>query len=133
MADNRPSKTLTLESGRELTMPYLVFNDILRFVGTLEEAMTGLLTNQDTRDLVLRRVFTDSSVPVEDIKDLIKVEELEVDIFEIDEILGWVMEHITYFFMKTAERLQAGAAKFPEIAKRMSSVHFENGTTPSTP
>lgn len=132
MADNRPSKTLTLESGVELKMSYLVFNDVLRFVGTVEEAMTGMLMSQDTRDLVLRRMLTDSDRPVEDVKDLIKVEDLEVDIFEIDEILGWVMEHVTYFFMKTAERLQAGTAKFPELAKKMSSNRSETGTTPST-
>lgn len=115
----RPDKTLKLpESGLEITMTYMVFNDILRFVGTLEEAMQSLLVNQETRDLVLRRLLTKSEKPVEDVKDLIPVEEMNIDIFEMNDALGWTMEHIAYFFMKTATTMQDRVAKFPEFARK---------------
>lgn len=134
MADKRPDKSIKIESldNKEIKMSYTLFNDLLRFVGTMDEAMSSILTSQDTRDLVLRRVLTDSDKPVEDVKDLIPVEDIEIDVFEIEDILGWVMDHVTYFFMKTAVRLKTGAEKFPEVAKaiKTSSSPSETGTQP---
>lgn len=130
---HRPAKELTLpESGITLTMTYVVFNDILRYVGGIEEAMTSVMTNQDVRDLIIRRLLTDNRTPVEDLKDLIKLEDVEVDIFELDDMLAWTMEHVTYFFMRTASKMQATVSRFPEVSEKMktSSVPSENGSTP---
>ena len=134
MASNekRPEKSLTLESGQVLTMTYVVFNDILRYVGSVEEAMSSMMTNQDVRDLVVRRLLTDNKKPVEDLKDLIPLEDVDIDIFELDDILSWTMEHVTYFFMRTASKLQASVTKYPEMMEnltKMSSSHLENGST----
>lgn len=130
----RPEKTLKLaESGTELTMNYVVFNDILRFVGGIDEAMISIMTNQEVRDLIIRRLMTDNKKPIQDIKDLISPEEMDVDIFEIEDMLTWVMEHVTYFFMRTATSMQVSVSKYPEmLAKmKMSSNPSENGSTPS--
>lgn len=129
----RPDKSLELkESGITLTMTYVVFNDILRYVGSIEEAMSSIMTNQDVRDLVIRRLLTDNKKPVEDLKDLIPLNEVEVDIFELDDMLSWTLEHITYFFMKTASKMQASLTRFPELAEKMktSSSPSETGLTP---
>lgn len=133
MADNRPEKTLTLESGTVLKMTYTIFNDLLRFLGTVDEAVNSAFNSQDTRDLIVRRLLTEGDKPVEDVDQLIPVEQLDalVDIFEIDLIVAWVMEHVTYFFTKMAERVQASTAKNPKLAQKMmttSSDPSESGT-----
>ena len=124
----RPEKELVLEeSGKTLKMTYLMMNDILRYVGSPDEAMSLLLTSQDTRDLVIRRLLTDTDKPIEDLKDLMPVSEVNeiVDIFEIDDIIAWTMEHVTYFFMRTADKLSKAALKFPELQVKIP-------TTPSS-
>lgn len=128
---NRPSKELVLEeSGKTLVMTYAIFNDILRFVGGMEEAMVSVMTNQEVRDLIVRRIFTEKK-SIGDLEDLISVDDIEVDIFELDDILAWTMEHVTYFFMKTATRMQASVAKYPEMLEKMktSSNLSETGST----
>jgi hypothetical protein len=132
MADtSRPDKELVLkESGITLRMSYVVFNDILRYVGSAEEAMTQIMINQDIRDLIIRRLLTDHKKPVNDIKDLIPIEEVEIDIFELDDVLAWTMEHVTYFFMRTATKMYDSVSKFPEVAEKMktSSNRFKTGS-----
>ena len=129
----RPEKTLKLEeSGIELKMSYLMLNDILRYVGAMEDAVTQIMSNQDTRDLIVRRLLTDNDKPIENMEDLIPMNEVEIDFFDVEDILAWTMEHITYFFMRTAEKIQAATQKYPEVAQRMKSLdHSENGSKPS--
>lgn len=131
---DRPAKELTLEdSEATFRMTYVVFNDILRFVGNIDEAMVSIMTNQEVRDLIIRRMLTDNDKPIQDIKDLIPSEQVSIDIFEIEDVLAWVMEHVTYFFMKTATRIQESVGKYPEMLQRMktSSDHSKTGSTPS--
>lgn len=129
----RPEKSLKLEdSNMELTMTYVVFNDILRFVGTIDEAVISISTDQRVRNLIVRRLLTDNKKPINDDEDLIALEDVELDIFEIDDILAWVMEHVTYFFMKMADKIQVSVAKYPEMQeKMMSSDPSETGSTNS--
>ena len=119
---DRPSKELHLEeSDVTLTMTYVVFHDILRFVGNINEALTSLSSDQETRDLVLRRLVTDAKKPVKTIDDLVSSEEVTIDIFEIEDALSWVMEHVTYFFMRTASKMSGAIQKFPEVQKLMET------------
>ncbi len=119
---DRPDKELILkDSGMTIKMTYVVFNDILRYVGSIEDAMTSVMTNQDIRDLIIRRLLTDNKKPVEDLKDLIPLEDVEVDIFELDDMLAWTLEHVTYFFMKTASKMQASMTRFPEMVEKMKT------------
>ena len=130
----RPDKELVLEdSGMTFKMTYVVMNDILRYVGGPDEAVTAILTSQDTRDLILRRLLTDNKKPIEKLEELIPVEDVELDIFEIDDALAWVMEHVTYFFMKTADKVMKAVGRYPEIAQKMttSSDPSETGSKPS--
>ncbi len=132
MADKleRPEEEIKV-TGREepIRMTYVIFNDILRFVGTPDEAIASIMTSQDTRDLILRRLLSNYKKPIEDSKDLIPVEEMGISIYEIDDVLAWVIEHVTYFFMSQAEKLQKRMKKYPEQAKKMmSSDRSETGT-----
>lgn len=130
---NRPDKELVLEeSGITLKMTYVVFNDILRYVGSIEDAMLSIMSNQDVRDLIIRRLLTDHKKPVEDITDLIPMNEVEVDIFELDDILSWTMEHIAYFFTRTATKMEESVSRVPGLKEKMktSSDLSESGSTP---
>lgn len=128
----RPEKILKLDDGTELTMTYLMMNDILRYVGGPEEAMLSIMNNQETRDLIVRRLLTKNGKAIEKMEDLIPLDEVEIDFFDVEDILAWTLEHVTYFFMKTAEKMQGAVAKYPEVAARMtSSDPSETGSTAS--
>lgn len=136
MASNaapRPEKSIKLEeSGLEFTMTYVLLNDILRFVGNIDEAVLALTTDQRTRNLVIRRLLTDNKKPVNEDADLIPMEEVEIDIYELDDLLAWVMEHITYFFMRMADKVTKSVGKYPDMMKQMmSSDPSETGSTAS--
>ncbi len=129
----RPDKSLKVDSLEEpIVMTYVVFNDILRFTGTVDEALNSVMTSQETRDLILRRLLSDAKKPIRDIDELVPVEhvdEIGLDFFEIQDILGWTMEHITYFFMSQGLQMQQRMARFPEMLEKMSSSPSENGST----
>lgn len=128
----RPSKSYKLENGEEVVMTYTIFNDIVRFVGSVDVAVQSILTSQDTRDVVLRRLLSDSKKQITDEKELLPVEEVDekVDFFEIDDLLAWVMEHVTYFFMSQASSMQQRMERFPEMMKMMTSSNLSgNGST----
>lgn len=130
MPKTRPDKSITLEeSGLTLTMTYVVMNDVLRFVGSIEEALTSVMTNQEVRDLIIRRLLTNNKKPIDNLDDLIKLEDVEVDIFELDDLLAWVMDHVTYFFMRMADKISKSAEKYPEVMEqmKMSSDPSETG------
>lgn len=137
MASNdaaRPSKDIVLkDSGVTLVMSYPIFNDILRFVGGMEDAIVSLMTSQEVRDLVVRRLMTDPKKEIKDIDDLTPSHEVELDIFELEELLAWTMEHVVYFFMKNATGMKASAAKYPALMEKMmtSSNLSEVGSTAS--
>ena len=129
----RPDKELQLQSlEKPIVMTYVVFNDILRFVGTVDEALNSVMMSQDTRDLIVRRLLSDAKKPITEVDDLIPVEKLDemgLDFFEIDDILAWTMEHVTYFFMSQGYKLQQRMARFPEMAEKMSSNLLGTGST----
>lgn len=128
---SRPDKSYKLESGEELVMTYVIFNDIVRFVGSVDVAVQSIMTSQDTRDVVLRRLLSSSKKQIEDEKDLLPIEEVDgkVDFFEIDDLLAWTMEHITYFFMSQASSMQQRMERFPGMMKTMSSNPSASGST----
>lgn len=128
----RPEEELKVESLEQpIRMTYVVFNDILRFVGTVDEAVTAVMTSQDTRDLILRRLLSDPSKPIENSDDLIPVSEMTISIYDIDDVLAWVIEHVSYFFMSQAEKLQKRMTKYPELAKKMTSSNLSESGIPA--
>jgi len=129
----RPSATIEVESLDDpIVMNYVVFNDILRFVGGIEEAFASIMNSQETTDLIIRRLLTDNKKPIDSLEDLIGSEEVTLDIFDIDEVLAWVMEHVTYFFIAKADKVGKAMKKFPGMKEKMSSSLSESGTKDST-
>lgn len=136
MANNappRPDKQIHLEeSDMTFTMTYVVMNDILRFVGTIDQAMASIMTDQDTRNLIIRRLMTDNKKPIQKDEDLIPMEDVDVDIYDLDDLFAWVLDHVTYFFMRMASKVSESTEKYPELRKMMMSSDLsETGSNPS--
>jgi len=129
----RPDKQIHLEeSDLTFTMTYVVMNDILRFVGTIDQAMASIMTDQDTRNLIIRRLMTDNKKPIEKDEDLIPMADVDIDIFDLDDLFAWVLDHVTYFFMRMASKVSASTEKYPELKQTMTSSDLsEIGSNPS--
>ena len=116
----RPEATLKLEeSGVEFKMTYLMLNDILGLVGGPGEAAQALLTDQFTRDFVIRRLSTPADDSVKEEEDLVKTGDVKIEIYEIEEVIGWVIEHVTYFFMRTGKKVQEKTQHLSDDLEKM--------------
>lgn len=101
-----PEPTYTVPSnGRVLTMSYGMFSDITRLVGDPENLTAILVTDPMARDLVLRRLFTDNSKSVDKIEELVDSFEIDILPTELDGILAWVADHVSYFLVSTGRSL----------------------------
>lgn len=129
----RPSKELTVDSlDKPLLMTYPMMNDILRFVGSLDEALNSILRSQEIRDIIIRRLLTETEESVVDVAQLLPASKVNMDIYDIEVVLGWVMDHIVYFFTKTTGRLEESITRNPKVREMMSSSPSTTGTQDST-
>lgn len=125
----RPAREIKVESlENPIVMNYLMMNDIMRFVGGVDEAVSSILTSQETRDIILRRLLTETNSPVDSTEELIPVNEVQIDIFDIDIVLSWVVEHISYFFTRTSTGFAEVMAKNPLMATKIPSNLSPNGS-----
>jgi hypothetical protein len=107
-----PNKTLTVD-GTELLMSYGMFNDIMRIIGSAEEAVEYLMNDPGVRDNVIRRLFTpELRKPVENIEDLINPWDIPVSPLELDIIIAWVADHVMHFTMSTALKTRTVVEKY---------------------
>lgn len=117
-----PSPTYTIESsGQELRMSYGMFNDIMRLIGNPQDASSLLITDSGTRDLVIRRLFTDNKKALDKIdEDLIDSFEIDILPSEIDGIVGWVADHCAHFLISMGNQMTTVAEKYQEQLKEAS-------------
>jgi hypothetical protein len=114
-ATSLPSPTYKVEStGTELRMSYGMFNDIMRLIGNVQDVSGLLITDAMTRDLVIRRLFTDNKKSVESTDELISAYEIEISPSELDGILGWVADHSAHFLLSTGRSLTKVMEKYQD-------------------
>ena len=107
-----PSKSLIV-GDTELLMSYGMFNDIMRIIGSAEEAVEYLMNDSGVRDNVIRRLFTPGlRQPVENIEDLINPWDIPVSPLELDVIVAWVADHVMHFTMSTALKTRTVVEKY---------------------
>jgi hypothetical protein len=112
-SESLPSPTFTVpSSGHELRMSYGMFNDIMRLVGNPQDAMQLLITDSVTRDLVIRRLFTDNKKSIDKVEELTDSFEIEVLPSEIDGIVGWVADHCAHFLLSTGRAMMNVETKY---------------------
>ena len=108
-----PSGTYTVPStGKELRMSYGMFNDIMRLIGNQQDVALLLLTDAGTRDLVIRRLFTENNKAIDKFDELIDSFEIPILPEEMDGILAWVADHATRFLLSTGKALGKVAEKY---------------------
>ena len=102
----KPSRTFDLTVGGEtktITMTYGLFNEIMRVIPSPQQINDLIVTDALLRDYVIRRMLTGNK-PVKSDEDLIDPFDLDLDIFELDELVTWVAEHVLHFFMKSVAK-----------------------------
>lgn len=102
-------------------MSYGMFNDIMRLLGSGQDVAVLLLSDPGTRDLVIRRLFTDTNKSLDKFEDLI--DSFEVDILpeEMDGILAWVADHATRFLLSTGKAMKTVAEKYQDQLPKQPS------------
>ena len=104
----RPPLTIKVREN-EIKMNYTLQMDLQCMVPNAETAIETILSDPYTRDYIVRRVLTPSRKALKDEKDLIQMEDVELDMDETLAILDWVAEHLLYFFAKSAVNLRRQA------------------------
>lgn len=117
----RPSLTLTIGE-HELRWTYGLQLDIQRVIPDAEAAVSAILSDTYTRDYLIRRVMTPLKRTVEDTKELIAVEDIDLDPDQQLEILDWVSGHILHFFVISAKNLSAKGEAFRESLPSKPSI-----------
>lgn len=117
-----PNPTYTVvSSGKELRMSYGMFNDIMRLIGNPQDASQLLMTDSMTRDLVIRRLYTETPKSIEKTEDLIDSFEIDILPSEIDGIVAWVADHTAHFLVSTGQAMTTVMEKYKEQVDEITS------------
>lgn len=100
----KPSRTFDA-AGYEVRMCHGLMCDFQRLVPDASSAVNYILNDSFVRDFLVRRALTPTKRSVEDVKDLIDHEEVDLDTDEVLDLVNWIAEHLLYFFVKSAENL----------------------------
>lgn len=110
----KPARTFDLTVNGEtqtIVMSYALFNEIMRVIPSPEQITSLLVSDPYLRDYVIRRMLTGNK-KVENDEDLIDAFDVDVDVFQLDELVSWVGEHVLHFFMNSAAKAAGIAVKY---------------------
>lgn len=134
-SESLPNPTYKIPSNeRELRMSYGMFNDIMRLIGNPQDATQLLITDSVTRDLVIRRLFTENNKSIDKVEDLIDSFEIDILPTEIDGICGWVADHCAHFLLSTGKAMLNLETKYKDelkAAKETASSSLSNSGSES--
>jgi hypothetical protein len=104
----------------ELTMSMGMFNDIMRILGNSQDTVELLLTDPNTRDWVIRRLFTPALKPIDNVDDLINPYEIDISPMDLGYIIAWVTDHVMYFTTSTIEQTRPMVERYQEKIASLS-------------
>lgn len=115
----------------KIKMSYGLMMDLQRVIPDAENAVTYVLTDSFVRDYIMRRVLTDSKGTVASEADLIKPEDIDLDMEDIAKVLDWAVAHILSFFVKSVlgMRQQASALQVLKGLSPPSTVGLETSAS----
>lgn len=119
-----PDKTITLKVGeedREIFMSYGLQDQLLRLIPDTHLVGT-VYTDSNVRNAVIEQVLADRSKTGKIILQR-SFDEYEIELEEVEKLLGWVVDHVTAFFVRVINQLESKIVPIPEIPVE----------TPSTP
>lgn len=117
----RPDDRLTIMhqgKERELFMSFLRKNSCIRVLGEFDRLPTMLL-DPNISEMVLQVMLAEKAGPGQLFEHELKEDELSAD--EVDRILLWVHEHLTYFFMMRFQQLGEQTKELGPVAERLKS------------
>lgn len=95
----------------EIRMCHGLMCDFQRLVPDVTSAVDYILNDSFVRDFLVRRALTPTRKSVDNDKDLIDHELVELDTDEILDLINWIAEHLLYFFVRSAENLSRMTAQ----------------------
>jgi hypothetical protein len=111
----RPDRTYKMKVDGEvktITMSYGLFNEIMRVVPSPENITDLIIKDPYLRDYVIRRMLTPGRIEKDE--DMVDSFDLDIDIEDLDGLVGWVGEHVLHFFMKSGAKMLAVSEKYQE-------------------
>lgn len=105
-----------LGAPRELFMSFLRKNSILRFVENPTQII-WLSSEPDMIENVLRIMLSDKAGPGGMFEH--ELTETEISEDDVQRIMAWVQDHLTYFFMKRFQEMAQRGAVLEPLAKNL--------------
>ena len=95
----------------KIKMSYGLMMDLQRVIPDAENAVTYVMTDSFVRDYIMRRVLTDTKATIASEADLIKPEDIDLDMEDVTKVLDWAVAHLLGFFTRSVlgMRRQASA------------------------
>lgn len=118
---DKPSDYLTVtfrKERRELFMSFLRLNSCLRLLGEPERLATVMI-DPDMTESIMRVMLAEKAGPGEYLD--FELGEMDVPPEDVDKILIWVRDHLSYFFMKRFQQLGDQALQLGPVAEALKS------------
>lgn len=129
----RPPERLTIQCGgseKVLFMSFARLNNCLRAIED-PDRLPVMMIDPDVSDLIIRLML--APTPTTDPRE-VQIGEEDMSMDTIDDILLWVRDHLSAFFLKRFQQVGAQLAKMePEAARLVSSLTGSAGSTSNEP
>lgn len=128
---DRPS--LTHKAGEtEIRWTYGLQLDLQRLIPDSENTIVSILSDPFVRDYLVRRALTPLKKSITDEKELISVEDIELDPDQVLALLNWLSGHLMYFFTTSARNLAAQGAEVKESLPSLLSMSGSEASASKT-
>lgn len=121
----KPAKSFKLKVNgetKEIAMSYGLFNEVMKAIPNPQAIDQLLVSDPYLRDYIIRRVLTDKR-KIESEDDLIDPFDLDIDLDVLDDLLGWVADHIMGFWLRSGKQTAAILERYrPTVTQLNQSV-----------
>jgi hypothetical protein len=130
-APNPRIKVTVNGTSRELFMSFGLLNEICRGVGDMQGAI-AIPTNAELRDYALIVVLSERNAETGEVEKACNLRTLDIPVDEAEELLIWISEHTTDFFLRTMERVVKTQKANESRFRALSQVKKENSAPTQT-
>lgn len=118
--------TLTVTIGgveRELFMSYGLLTKLSKELETAD-AVGAVPHDPEMRDNVLKIALTERTRSGKAIKEIKDLDDVEISLEDVEAVLGWVMEHLTGFFVRGLQKTK----KVLDDQKELTDLFSQTGS-----
>jgi hypothetical protein len=127
-----PNPRITIKvngTERELFMSFGLLNEICRGVGDFQAAVQIPVDSQ-LRDYVLLAVLSERKEDGE-VEKAVNLRTLDISVDQVEDLLAWVTEHATDFFLRTMERVVKQQKSNAARMKALAALKLPESSTPT--